>query len=144
MHSGREREGLDGFRAVSAAAVAAGDPGRALTASTGVAYANWIAGVLSEGVETIDRALALAGGDPMTGAGLAFVCPLAHAYGHRGQSRGYMGGLDEARQDFDRAIELARDHDDPETVSASHANLALLEAEVGRLRGSPPPRRAGP
>ncbi len=131
MHSGREREGLDGFRAASRAAVAAGDPGRALTASLGVAYASWIAGALNEGVEAIDRALRLAAGDPMTGSGLAFVCPLAHAYGHRGQSRGYMGELGQARQDFDRAIELGREHDDAETVCASHANLALLEAETG-------------
>ena len=35
------------------------------------------------------------------------------------------------RPDFDRAIELAREHDDPEAVSAAHANLALLEADVG-------------
>jgi class 3 adenylate cyclase/tetratricopeptide (TPR) repeat protein len=131
MHNGHEREGLDGFRAASRRAVAAGDSGRALTASIGVAYASWIAGVLSEGVETVDRALPLAAGDPMTGSGLAFVCPLAHAYGHRGQSRGYMGELELAHQDFDRAIELAREHDDAETVCASHANLALLQAEIG-------------
>ena len=131
MHSGREPQGLDGFRAASRRAVAAGDAGRVLTASTGVAYASWIAGVLSEGVETIDRALPLAAGDPTTGSGLAFVCPLAHAYGHRGQSRGYMGELELAHEDFNRAIQLGSEYDDHETVSASHANLALLEAETG-------------
>ena len=131
MHSGRERGGLDGFRAVSRAAVASGDPGRVLTASLGVAYASWIASSLSEGMEAIDRALALAADDPETGSGLAFVCPLAHAYGHRGKCIGYMGDLDRARRDFERGIELARECDDPETESAAHANLALLEAEVG-------------
>ena len=131
MHSGHEREGLERFTAASRAAVAARDPGRALTASMGVAYANWIAGSLSEAVETIDDALALVAGDPTAGSGLAFVCPLAHAYGHRGQGRGYTGELAQAHQDFDRAIELAREHDDPETESATYANRALLEAEIG-------------
>jgi class 3 adenylate cyclase/tetratricopeptide (TPR) repeat protein len=131
MHSGREREGLEGFRHASRQALTSSDPGRVLTASLGVAYASWIAGSLSEAVETIDRALALAAGDPMTGSGLAFVCPLAHAYGDRGHCRGHMGELEQAYQDLDRAIELAREHDDPETESAAHASLALLQAEVG-------------
>ena len=131
MHGGREREGLDGFRLASRAALAGGDPGQVLTASTGVAYANWIAGALSEAVQTVDRAIELAADDPAVGAGMAFVCPLAHAYGHRAQARGYLGELEQAHEDFERAIELARDNGDAETVCASHANLALLEAEVG-------------
>jgi class 3 adenylate cyclase len=131
MHGGREREGLDGFRAASQSAVVSGDPGHVLTASIGVAYASWVAGTLSEGVETIDHALAFAAGDPLTGSGSVFVCPLAHAYGHRGQCGGYMGELEQARDDFHRAIALAREHDDRETESASHANLAQLEADAG-------------
>jgi class 3 adenylate cyclase/tetratricopeptide (TPR) repeat protein len=131
MHGGREREGLDGFRAASHAAVAAGNAGRVLTASAGVAYASWIAGALSEAMETIDLALVLADDDPMTGSGLAFVCPLANAYNHRGQCEGYMGELVRARDDFDRAIELAREYDDSETESACHASRSQLEADVG-------------
>ena len=130
--------------AVSRQAVAAGDPGRVLTASTGVAYASWIAGSLREAVADA-RPRACAGGRrPGDGRGLAFVCPLAHAFGIAGSARGYMGELDEARRDFDRAIELAREHDDPETESAAHANLALLEAERRRHRGGARQRRAGP
>ena len=136
MHSGRERDGLELFRGASRQARASGDRGRVLTASLGVAYANWLAGSLSEAVATIDHALRLAGGNPTTGAGLAFVCPLAHAFGHRGQCLGYMGELETARQDFDRAIELAREHDDPETESDTHANLALLEADVGEVEAA--------
>jgi class 3 adenylate cyclase/tetratricopeptide (TPR) repeat protein len=131
MHGSREREALDGFRGASRAALATGDPGQILTASTGVAYASWVAGSLREGVDTIDHALPLVAGDPMAGSGLAFVSPLAHAHGHRGLCLGYMGELVRARQDFARAIALAREHGDPETESASHANLALLEATVG-------------
>ncbi len=136
MHSGREREGLEGFREVSRQAVAAGAPGPALTASMGVAYACWIAGSLSEAVETIDRALELAGANPTTGSGLAFVCPLAHAFGHRGLCTGYMGELEAAHHDFGRAIELAREHQDPETESAAYANLALLEADLGEVEAA--------
>jgi class 3 adenylate cyclase/tetratricopeptide (TPR) repeat protein len=133
MHSGHELQGLEGFRDVSRQAIVAADPGRILTASMGVAYASWIAGSLSEAVETLDHALALANGDRMLGSGLAFVCPLAFAYGHRGQCAGYMGELDAARHYFGRGADLAREHDDPETESHGHANLALLEAEVGEF-----------
>ena len=133
MHSGREREGLEGFMAASRQAVAAGDPGRALTASTGVAYASWIAGSVGEAFATIDRALELTGDDPKTGSGLAFACPLAHAYGDRGLCLGYMGESTLASRDFDRAIRLAREYDDPETESAAYASLALLEAHIGEI-----------
>ncbi|HEX4344027.1 MAG TPA: AAA family ATPase [Solirubrobacteraceae bacterium] len=136
MHSGREREGLDGFRSLSQRVVAASDRGAVLTASLGVAYASWIAGSLREAAQTLDRALELAGGDPKAGAGLVFVCPLAHAFGHRGQCLGYMGELSAARRDFGRAIELAREHDDPETECASHANLALLQAQAGEIEAA--------
>lgn len=136
MHSGREREGLEGFRADTRQAVAAGDHTRALLAATGVAYASWIAGSLSEAAETMGRALALAGDDPMAGTGLAFVCPGAHALQSRGLCWGYMGELEAARRDFGHAIELAREHDDPETESASLANLALVEAEVGEIEAA--------
>jgi class 3 adenylate cyclase/tetratricopeptide (TPR) repeat protein len=136
MHTGREREGLDRFRAADRAADAVGDRPFALIASIGVAYASWVAGSLGEGVDTLDRALRLAAGDPMTAAGVAFVCPLAHAYGQRGLCEGYMGELDQAHQDFDRAIEMAREYEDPETESAARANLALLEASVGNYEAA--------
>lgn len=131
MHSGRERDGLELFRGASRQAVAGGDAGRALTASLGVAYANWVAGSLSDGVETIGHALALAGGDAKKGADLVFACPLAHAFGHRGQCLGHMGELQQAKQDFTRAIELAREHGDSETESDTQVKLALLEADTG-------------
>jgi adenylate cyclase len=134
MHSGHEREGLDGFRAASRQALAAGDLGGVLTASSGVAYANWIAGSLSEAVVTIDRALALTGDDPTMDAGITFVCPLAHAIQSRAQNIGYMGELESARRGFDRAIDLAREHGDAQTESACHANRALLEADVGETQ----------
>ena len=136
FHSGHERDGLELCRRIGPLAVAAGDPGVALTVALGVIYANWIAGSLSEGAEAIDRAIALAGGDPEAGAGLVFVCPLADAFQHRGQCVGYMGDLEQAHRDFDRAIELARGHDDPEAESYSYANLALLEADAGQIEAA--------
>ena len=136
MHSGRERDGLELFRGASRQARASGDPGRVLTASLGVAYAESLAGSLSEGVATIDHALRLADGNATTGARLVFVCPLAHAFGHRGQCLGHMGELRQARQDFDHAIELAREHDDPDAESDTQAKLALLEADVGYIEAA--------
>ena len=136
FHSGHEQEGLELCRRIGPLAVAAGDPGVALTVALGEVYANWIAGSLSEGAEAIDRAIALADDDPRAGAGLVFVCPLADAYQHRGQSVGYMGDLEQAHRDFGRAIELAGGHDDPEAESYSYANLALLEADAGQIEAA--------
>jgi adenylate cyclase len=133
MHGGREREGLDGFRRAAREASAGGEPDRVLTAATGVAYASWIAGSSREAMEMLDRALALAGDDPGIGAGGPFVCLLAHAAQSRGQGIGYLGDLDQARREFARATELARAHHDPQTESACHANLALLEADAGNI-----------
>ncbi len=131
MHGAREVEGLEGFREAARRSFAAGDSGGALTASTGVAYASWIAGSLPEGIATIDRALALAGGDPAVGAAQPYACPLAHAYGQRALCRGYAGDLGHARRDFARAIDLARAREDPITLSAAHANFTLVEAVAG-------------
>ena len=136
MHSGHEREGLAAFRQVSRQVVAAGDPGQVLTASSGVAYASWVAGSLRESLATLDGALGLAGDDPKVGSGLSFVCPVAHARGHRAQCLGYMGEIEAARRESARAIELAGEHDDPETESAAHASRALLEAEIGELEAA--------
>ncbi len=131
MHGAREREGLAGFRDACLRRFAAGDAAGALTASAGLAYASWIAGSLREGIEALDRGVAVAGDDPTVGVGQPYTCPLAHAYGQRGLCRGYAGELAQAREDFDRAIALAREYDDPVTLSAAHANLALIEAAAG-------------
>ena len=136
MHSGREREGLEAFRRVSRRVIAAGDPGDVLTASLGVSYASWIAGSLREGVATIDRALAIAGDDPKTGSGVAFLCPLAHALGDRAQQLGYMGEIEKARAESAAAIALAGEQADAETESAAHASRAQVEAEVGDVEAA--------
>ncbi|HVW32661.1 MAG TPA: hypothetical protein VHL53_08995 [Acidimicrobiia bacterium] len=47
-----------------------------------------------------------------------------------------MGELDEARRDFDRGIELAREHGDPEVESYIHANRALVEAIAAESGGA--------
>jgi tetratricopeptide (TPR) repeat protein len=91
---------------------------------------------MGEALETIDAALALAGDDPAVGAGIAFRCPLAQAFGDRAQSIGYLGELATARRDFDRGIELAREHDDPETQSAGYAKRAVFEADVGAIEAA--------
>ncbi|RNL60565.1 guanylate cyclase [Nocardioides marmoriginsengisoli] len=131
MHSGNEREGLDGFFAASRDALVSGDPGLILTASSGVAYASWVSGDLTEGVAATDHAIPLVAGDPTVGSGLAFISPLAHAYSQRVLCRGYQGDLVGAVRDFDLAIELARSQGDDETVSATYAAYAMVQASFG-------------
>lgn len=136
MHGGREREGLEGFREVSRRAIAAGDPGGALTASLGVAYAHWIAGSVRDAVQALDAGLELAGDDPMTGSGLVFVCPGAHALAERAPLVGHTGELEAALRDASRAMELAVEHGDRETEANAQANLALFQAEVGQTEAA--------
>lgn len=136
MHSGREREALDGFREVSRLVVVAGDRGAALTASIGVGYASWIAGSVREAVEAIDLGRQLGGDDPMTGSGLVFVCPGAFALAERGPFAGYMGEFEAARRDAARAIELAHEYGDLEAETTAQANLALLQAQVGQIEAA--------
>ena len=136
MHNGRERDGLALFRDVSRRAVATGDAALAITPACGLAFAAWIAGSLREALDAVDQALDMAGGEPTTGAGIAFACPYAHAYVHRALALGFMGNLDAAREASDDAVELARVHGDPEVESYCHANLALLEAITGRSEAS--------
>jgi tetratricopeptide (TPR) repeat protein len=133
MHSGRERAGLDLFRRVFRKGVDYGDPALAITPALGVSYAAWMAGSLREAVDVIDLALQLAGGDPRTGTGVAFVCPYAHTFAHRGQALGFMGELARAAGDFEMAVALARENDDPEVESYCHANRALLAACIGDI-----------
>ena len=133
FHSGHEREGLEAFRDLSGEAIVAADPGRILTAATGVAFASWIAGALSEGVETLERAMPLADGDPMLGSGLAFISPIGHAHGSLALCLGYMGELESARDHFERGAELLREHSDSANLAHNRANLALVEADAGDL-----------
>ncbi len=133
FHSGQELEGLEAFRDVSREAIVAADPGRILTAATGVAFASWIAGTLGEGVEALERAMPLADGDPTLGSGLAFISPLGHAHGSLGLCLGYMGELEAAREHFERGAELTREHNDPANLSHNRGNLAMLEADAGDL-----------
>jgi tetratricopeptide (TPR) repeat protein len=56
---------------------------------------------------------------------------------------GYMGELEKAHHDFDREIELAREHDDSEAESNGYANLALLEADVGEIEAALGDARVG-
>jgi tetratricopeptide (TPR) repeat protein len=136
MHNAREREGLEAFQAIYRHAIETGDPGRAVVAATGVAYSSWIAGSLQEGAETMEHAIRLADRDPKLAAGEPFICALAHAFGSRALSRGYMGEVEAARRDFEHGAELAREYDDAQTHCHNRGNLALLEASAGEIEAA--------
>ncbi len=94
---GREREALELWRRrIYPQAMALDDPGVALSAGPGAVFFNWVSGSLAEGVELVDRALALAGDQIGAGSGLAFGCPYALTLAMRGVCRRYMGALDDA------------------------------------------------
>jgi class 3 adenylate cyclase/tetratricopeptide (TPR) repeat protein len=123
----REREGLELLRTASNRAFELGEPGLALNVASVMGIATWLMGSHREGVELTDRALGLAGDDVGAGAGLMFASPYAGCLWVRAACAGWMGRLDQARPDFNRAIELAREQGDLETETyALCARASLL------------------
>jgi class 3 adenylate cyclase/tetratricopeptide (TPR) repeat protein len=133
LFGGREREALSLIGPLNRQALASGDPDLAVDSATVNAQANWIAGSLPGAVEAVDRALELAGDDTKAGLGLMVASPYAVLLAHRGLCVGYMGELERARGDFERAIEVARRDGDSETESYTHAFRSLVAASLGEF-----------
>ncbi|HXR30854.1 MAG TPA: adenylate/guanylate cyclase domain-containing protein [Solirubrobacterales bacterium] len=76
----------------------------------------------------LDRVLALADGDRSVGAGIVVGSPIAWATMGKGLAERERGRLEEAEALFDEGLRLAREDDDPETISWTRSNLSLMLA----------------
>jgi class 3 adenylate cyclase/tetratricopeptide (TPR) repeat protein len=76
----------------------------------------------------LDRVLELAGGDRSIGAGIVVGSPIAWATMGKGLAEREQGRLEEAEALFDEGLRIAREDDDPETVSWTRSNLSLMLA----------------
>lgn len=130
---GREREGFELARRASREALASGDAGLALELAGTEATGETVAGDMRAGFVALDRALELAGGDERAGAGLVLESPYSFALALRAHCAGYMGKLGQARSDFERAVALARKHDDPEVESYALFLRGFLLAHLGEV-----------
>ena len=151
-HAQRPRAG--GARGVPQrprAAVAAGDPGRGADGVHGRRLRELDRRLVdARRCEAIDHALELAGGDPRIGAGLAFVCPLAHAFGQRGQCHRLHGRARSGAPGFrprDRAGARARRPRDevrrPREPRAPRSGRRGARGGARQRRARPRDRRAG-
>jgi adenylate cyclase len=85
-----------------------------------VAYAQYCAGRVPEGVAILDRGIEMSGGDATMAAGLVVGCPLAFLHIFRAGLIASIGRLDEARAEIERGMKIAREHGDIETVGWGH------------------------
>jgi class 3 adenylate cyclase/tetratricopeptide (TPR) repeat protein len=130
--SGREQEGLDRMRSgVIPQAEATGDAGLVVTMSAGASWFMVVMGELREARRLAEQGLANAGDDLECGAGLLFGSPVAFCLANRALITGYMGQLQEAERGFERAIELAVEHDDPEIELVPRTHRTFLLARIG-------------
>jgi len=78
-----------------------------------------------------DEVLELAGDDPGAGAGIIIGCPVAWARMCNGICHRERADFEPAREQLERALEIANEQGDPETASWTRSNLATLAAAQG-------------
>ena len=138
LYSGRPGEGSRLVSEQMALLESIGDP--ALTVGLAFpAFANWFnSGEFGEILRWSQIAIDLADGDPLLGASFGIGSPLAIALAFRGIAR-FWFGLEGWHQDFDDAIEIARDSD-PGTFALviawtfSSVIYGVIEADDSTLR----------
>ena len=108
-----------------------GDPTLYMTVAGAPSYALFQTGKIREGVAILDRAIELADGDPTVAAGISVGCPLAYCLMFKGGNLSYLGQLEEAGELIERGMQLAREHDDIETVGWGHMWSVWLAYFVG-------------
>jgi tetratricopeptide (TPR) repeat protein len=132
----REREGQAMTLAASRRTLELGEPGLALSVCGAAGFGLWIIGPVTDGIELMDLALGLAGEATDAGSGLVFGCPYAVCLFARGLCGATAGGFARAADDFERAIELARQYGDPETESYALGSRATVHAEIYATRSA--------
>jgi tetratricopeptide (TPR) repeat protein len=107
-------------RQATALAEESGDPALYLTVAPGSAYASFNAGNYREAAAILKRALELADGDVMVGAGGVVACPYANALIFRGGYLLYLGEMEQGRDLIEQGIKVAREQGDIEVVGWGH------------------------
>jgi class 3 adenylate cyclase len=110
---------LELARRAVALAEESGEPAL-LVAVASVAYAQFCAGELAEGIAILDRGIEATGGDATVAAGLVVGCPLGFFHIFRAGMHATLGNLDDARAGIERGMDIAREYGDIETVGWGH------------------------
>jgi class 3 adenylate cyclase/tetratricopeptide (TPR) repeat protein len=111
-----------------------GDVRAQLGAYASLTHALFLSGRLSDGLETVERAIAFTGGDPSIRGGLGdVISTLADFTRFRAEFLLNLGRLDEAIPVLDRAADIAAQQSDLEILSWTHATYPWVES----YRGTP-------
>ena len=103
-----------------------GDLGVQLALRQPVAFSHALVGKLSEAIRLTEEALDFAGEDPALGARELGFSPYVWFLGFRGVLLNSTGQPEEGARDLDRALQLAREHDEIETLIWTHGGYADL------------------
>jgi tetratricopeptide (TPR) repeat protein len=114
-----------------------GDPGLPV-AMVATSYAYWLTGQYAENMAAVDRAIALADGDPTVGAGMPLGCPYAWALGWKGFLNVDLGDLNEARRLIEQARKVAGDHGDIEVAGWTHMWSVMRAYYAGETESALP------
>jgi tetratricopeptide (TPR) repeat protein len=110
-----------------------GDPGLRMASLPVPIYSQWIRGRLGEALALTDEAIALGAKDPALGGGIFVTCPYAWCLFMRGQILCFMGYLEEAACELDRALRVAQEQGDLEDQGWTHGGYVLLARCTGEL-----------
>jgi class 3 adenylate cyclase/tetratricopeptide (TPR) repeat protein len=108
-----------------------GDAALRVAMRTATVYPLLCRGRLEDALRVAQEGVDLTGGDPTLGAGIAYASPYATLLCLRGLSRACMGHLDAGFADYERCLEVAREHDDLEVQGWALGSWTFLDAWEG-------------
>lgn len=133
--TGIQGEVPKGYRlAVEADAIAQQvDPMLRLIVGPVFVYLSLLSGRLRDAIASTERMLASPPDDPMVGADLLYFSPYIFMLVQQGFLLGYMGRATEALEHFERALDLARKHNDVENTGWIHGAFVQAAWLTGDL-----------
>jgi len=119
---------LEAVAEINRIAEESGDPHLRVAMRAAGAYAFLCSGDFDGFDAELNRVLELTGGDRGVGANLVVGSPIAWATMGKGMSARERGRLEEAERLFEDALRIATEDGDPETISWTRGNFALMQA----------------
>jgi class 3 adenylate cyclase/tetratricopeptide (TPR) repeat protein len=109
-----------------------GDPGVRMAALALPIHSSSLRGRLGEALALTEEGIALGAEDPSLGGGLPLVCPYAFCVMTRAWILCMMGQLEEPAAELERALRIAEEQEDFETVGWVHCSYVLLARYTGQ------------
>ena len=131
LMAGEAAESIDVLLSADRLAEQGGDAGLKVALRSVVVLAQVSAGRLREGLTYAEETLASVEEDPRLGADIFGVSPYILLLLCRGNCLRHMGRLKESARDLDRAVELARSHEQFEVLTSVHKGQVHLARVMG-------------